>query len=132
MRTYASLRAYHDRSDPARLTDLLGIVATSSYRPGDDVHGVESETSAWFFSTSGSVSSDYVDDHLLAVAELLEPRREQLEALRRAGWEFDLMVPWTSYGYDGPGMRSTTMGRLAALGLDVWFPIHHERELERT
>lgn len=128
MRTYASLRAYHDRSDPAALTELLGIVPESSYRPGDDLHGVESETSAWFFSTKSTVSSDNVDDHLVAVAKLLEPRLEQLEALRRDGWEFDLMVPWTSYGYDGPGLRSTTMGRLAALQLDVWLPIHHEQE----
>lgn len=126
LETYAMLRAYHDSALPEELSAALGLAPSSSASVGSTENplGLPLGQSVWGLSSKGVVLSRDCRTHIDWLIGRLRGKERDVARLQEAGWEFDLMVPWTRGGYGGPYLMPDQMTFLGRLGLPIWFPIH--------
>jgi hypothetical protein len=127
--TFATLRISGDRLDPARVTAILGVPPTLSYRKGEAYRGsrgpaARGRTGVWYISTRGDVDSSELTDHLRYLVAMLSPTvgSDHLTALRQLleqdGLEADVSCFW--HGREGaqepviPRFAVDTFARLGA------------------
>lgn len=134
--TYASLRFVGAVDLPERITTLLRIEPTSMrvlgkvglWREGG-WRGLDSDRvskhSSWIHSSQGVVESRDSLRHIDYLLELLDGKDAEMASLLQAGWRADISVYWHSkWGHGGPTLTPGTMGRLAELGLTIWFDVY--------
>lgn len=130
VRTSATLRIYPGALDPDEVTLRLGVEPSLVQRRGEPLGPGQRKLAAlnaWFLSSEGEVvDSRDARRHLDWILDRLEGGRAgALAELRRGGAAVDLSCYWLSArSSGGPTLSAPQMGRLAALGLDLWFDVY--------
>lgn len=111
--TFATLAAYGPAGqDGPWIEGVLGRQATST-------------DGGWFLESREFGTSRDLRRHLAWLLDFAEARPAALDRARSEGWEFVVLCLWSSaLGHGGPVIDAGTLGRLAALGLDLQFDIY--------
>lgn len=81
--------------------------------------------SGWFRSSQGHVETNDSQAHLDWLFHQLEGKEESLAKLRHDGTEMDVACFWVSaHGHGGPTLSPERAGKLASLGLPLWYDIY--------
>lgn len=128
-KSFATLRIFHDTSEPQAVTAILGLNPTQSFKRGDTHgHGERVATyriNAWLLSSECSLSSHDSLRHIEWLLAAIEPRRSALRELQRLGHRIDISCYWLSEsGHGGPTLTPDIMRRLSELELAVWFDVY--------
>ena len=129
--TFASLRFAGDRLEPDRITALLGVRPTTSYRKGEIYkrsrgHEIRGRTGLWLVSTRHQFDSLELQDHFAKLLEVLFPAGstrliEPLCALlREGGLEADVTCFWYGeHGAEPPVISEETRAAFAQIGATI-------------
>jgi len=126
-RTYATLRIYPERFDPAEVTARLGLEPSKWQRRGEaTVPGSRpAKLHGWFLTSEGVVGSCDVRRHLDWLLAQIGSRGDAIRALQEDGCAMDISCFWVSRsGHGGPSVRPAQMGELARLNLELWFDVY--------
>ena len=127
--TYATLCIYGDDLDPNAVTSLFGIEPSHTQRKGEHLKKVVVRRGGWFFSTQNAVVSRDVRRHVNWLIETFSGKEEAFHQLRSQGYETVVSCYWRSAsGHGGPMLSPEMMGRLADLGVGIWFDIYFHGE----
>ena len=126
--THAAFRLGGSDVNPDRVTEVLGIQPTYTYRLGDPVGrtGSRRSTSAWILSSEGQVGSKDLKRHVDWLLDKVEPRADALTRLRmEEGADADVFCLWVSKsGNGGPDLGPRQMARLAGLQLTIGLDLY--------
>jgi hypothetical protein len=132
--TYATLCIYHRDLDPDEVSRLLALEPTKHQRRGEvnNPHARKpfaATVGAWFLTTEGAVQSRDVRCHLDWLLGKLLGKEAEFRQLRRQCCELKISCYWVSAsGHGGPAVGPDTMGRLAELGIELWFDVYFHGE----
>jgi hypothetical protein len=119
--THASLCIYPERSDPNRITKLLGISPTESQIEGES----GAKITAWFLESEHTIKSKDIRRHLDWLLEQLVPRQSRLDQLRSEGADIFISCFWSSsQGHGGPVISPKQCELLAKLKLELAFDVY--------
>ena len=132
-RTYATLLIYPVRTDPATITERLGITPSSWQRKGGPIAGHPAsriaEVDLWCLSTKGRVESKDSRRHIDWLLDQIELLAAELRALREEGARIAVSCFWLSLsGHGGPTISPGQMRRLGALNIELWFDVYFAGE----
>jgi hypothetical protein len=126
-RTYVTLRIYDVVAE--RVTALLGLEPTRTQTKGAKKYPKKADSilfrrHGWFLSSDRLASRDS-RRHLDWLLDQVEPTHDQLQSLRVSGTQMDISCYWLSaYGHGGPTISPAQAGRVARLGLELWFDVY--------
>lgn len=137
-RCSVSLVLYHESSEPAVVSGILGLaphhiysaeprrVDRRSSNTSDVVDAVTAaKPSCWVLSSDGVIESRDVRRHLDWLLSLAGTRGDALRQLRAVGWRASVTVFWVSAtGHGGPVLEPYELAALGELGLPIWFDIY--------
>ena len=133
--TYATLRITSESMDPDAISALIGCEPTRSFKKGEqrtkrsDVNNRFYLRHGWFYSTKELSESRDCRRHLEIL--LARPLKDAgvLEGLRDRGCEMSVAI---MYGYTqgGPTISPDQMRGLADAGVEVWWDLYHEPEIQ--
>jgi uncharacterized protein DUF4279 len=129
-RTYVMFFIRRGDLDPDAVSRQMGIEPSETQRRGDPLDAgtrrpVIFDFGAWFLRSREFIGSRDALRHLDWLLDQLEPRGGILAALRAEGCEMGVLCYWLSaQGEGGPTLSPGSMGRLAALGLELGFGIY--------
>lgn len=131
LKTYATLRIYHDALIPDSVSQRLGIEPTESQVKGqilDSTGRLRARIGGWFLSTLDTIESKDSRAHIDGLLDRLEGKGEVLQLMRAEGYSIDISCYWLSAsGHGGPLLSPGTMARAVRLGLDIWFDVYFSR-----
>jgi hypothetical protein len=119
--TFATLRVSGDRLDPARVTAILGVAPTLSYRKGEAYRGgrghvARGRTGVWYVSTREDVDSNELTDHLRYLVAILSPTvaSDHIAALRQLLEQDGLEADVSCFWHGRAGAEKPLVARFAA------------------
>jgi hypothetical protein len=127
-RTYASFRLIGDALVPDDVTNTLQLKPTVAHAAGETLSGMATSrrcksqrTGVWSLNTRIVAKSTSLERHLISLLDVLEPRAEALEAIRKQQClQGDFFCFWESKsGHGGPGLSASVLERIAALDADL-------------
>jgi Domain of unknown function (DUF4279) len=127
-RTWATFRISGKRLDPERITQLLKLAPSESFKAGDP-RGTTSlrwSHGYWGISSEGLIESTDLEVHLEWLASQLLPVRNKLVEVRAASdIVADIFCYWESAtGNGGPSFSPKLMERIAMLDLELSLDIY--------
>ncbi len=125
--TYATLRIYPERFDPAEVTARLGLKPSRWQRRGEAwaPGSCPAKLHGWFLTSEGMVESRDVRRHLDWLLAQIGPRGDSIRTLQEDGCAMDVSCFWMSRsGHGGPSVRPAQMWELARLNLELWFDVY--------
>jgi hypothetical protein len=136
-RTYATLLIYPVRTDPAAITERLGIEPSSWQRKGRRIADRPriAEIDGWFLTTKGRIESKDSRRHIDWILDQIEDAAADLASLREEGARIEVCCYWLSaFGEGGPTISPQQLRQLGALDIELWFDIwfHGDDGPDRT
>jgi hypothetical protein len=130
--TFSTLRVYSDQVEPDRITSLLALEPTSSFKMGEarGASGRRNKVHGWFFSTKGISESRDTRRHIDLILSALDEKTGVVHLLQKEGCRFDICSYWVSIGQGGPSLWPCQMARLAELEIEVWWDVYFSNEDE--
>jgi|GEM_PF-550760 hypothetical protein len=131
--TFSTLRVFSDQVDPERITKLLAIEPTESFRMGEarGAKGHRNKAHGWFYSTEGISDSRDTRRHIDLILDALNGRTDAVHLLQKEGCRFDICSYWDSIGHGGPSLLPHQMARLAELEIEIWWDVYFSSEDEK-
>ncbi len=127
VKTFATLRFYHDEESPEAVTEALGMPPTKSQLKGMNIvkrREVRRPVSGWFLGSESEVESKDVRRHIDWILDQIEGLENAIEDLNRRGWRSDVNCYWLSIGHGGPMLDPPQMVDLAKLNLPCGFEVY--------
>ena len=104
LKTYITLRIYTKEIDPNYVTNFLDIEPSEVI-----IKGQKRKTSVngWFLSSEEKISAKDCRKHFDWLISIIYSKKEQLDELRKNGFDIDISCYWGSmYGSGGPTLSS--------------------------
>ena len=117
----ATFRAWSDHVPPESIADALGVRPTQLHRKGDPVskRSKALRTKHCILIESSLPTSQPLEDHLVALCDVLEPVASELAAMN-ARCEYDIFCGFGSgNGQGGFTLSPKLLARLAALPIEL-------------
>lgn len=138
IRTFATLRFYHDDASPDAVTRALGLFPTEFQKKGVQKKGenvrrgkvVHRALSGCFLRSKGEVESRDVRCHIDWILDRLDGKGAAIANLHVQGWRSDVFCFWLGIGSGGPMLDPAQMGRLSELDLPCGFDVYAEKSPE--
>ncbi|MCB1091336.1 MAG: DUF4279 domain-containing protein [Verrucomicrobiae bacterium] len=129
VKTFATLRLYHDENPPEEVTKILGIEPSKSQSVGQPFGRSESRArvSGWFLRSENEVESKDVRRHIDWILDQIRGLESAIERLRAEGWRSDVNCYWLSIGHGGPVLDPPQMYDLARFHLTCGFDVYDEK-----
>ena len=123
--TYASLWFSDFTCSPSQITERLGLAPTECWEKGEPwLPGALRQSNAWHLYSPLPRSERFLEQHLEALLEMIEPCQAKLLALAQ---DYDCGINCVGY-FEGehPGfhLSAKLIGRLNKLSLDVDFDLY--------
>jgi hypothetical protein len=125
-RLHVFLGVHDFGQDPAVVTTIMGIEPIAAWAKGDPIPNHPTARrlfSRWALESRLSIGSP-IEEHLIALLEQLEPRREAVDQVVR---QFDAGLQIAAYFHQtNPGLHidHPLLARISALGLSIDFDIY--------
>jgi hypothetical protein len=128
----ASLRIISESISAAEVTARLRLEPSSArekgFRVADHPNAMVLKRSVWN-RRSGLASDIPLDEHLVALLDLAEPRSLELASLRQEGCTVEFFTGFSSSnGQGGITLEAALLGRLSALGIDLSLDLYPPRD----
>ena len=127
-RTWATFRITGKRLDPERITQLLKLAPSESFKAGDPrgTTNLRWSHGYWGISSEGVIGSTDLEEHLeWLVSQLMSVKNELDEVRATGGIRADIFCYWESAtGNGGPSFSPKLMERLALLDLELSLDIY--------
>jgi hypothetical protein len=134
-RTYATLLVYPGDTDPAVITERLGIEPSCWQRRGEVVQRRAdwppkvAPINGWFLESRGQVESRDSRRHIDWLLDRIAPKAEAVRCLQEMGCRLDISCFWSSQsGHGGPTVPPCQMKRLAEFNIELWFDFYGPHE----
>jgi Domain of unknown function (DUF4279) len=125
----ATFRLFADDLDPEAITALIEVAPTEAFTKGETFGGRHGRvghrhTGAWLLS-SGLPDTVALADHLREILRRLEPKGDQIRALRDQGYTLDVFCGYFLERYNEQFiLPPDVLGRVAALGAALHLDIY--------
>lgn len=129
-RTHATLCILPGDTDPAAITERLGIEPSRWQQRGEFMHRAGrppkvAPINGWYLESEGHVESRDSRRHIVWLLDRLTPKAEVIRSLQDTGCRMDLSCYWLSRsGHGGPTVSPSQMKRLAELNIELWFDFY--------
>src|SRR5258706_4216313 len=101
--THSTLRIFADDIGPDRITSVLGIPPTDSFRQRESSgNGRQRKAHGWFYSTERLSSSKDTRRHIDMILAVIAGKDVEIAELRQKGCDLDIVSYWVSRGQGGP------------------------------
>lgn len=112
--------------DASEISGKLELEPTQTWHKGDAWLPVKTRSfSNWEIHSSLDRSEIFLDAHIKAVLDIIEPRRAQILELQSQGCDIGINCVGYYYGtHPGFGLSAELLSRLAAFSMDVDFDLY--------
>ena len=125
--TYAYFYVCDFTGEPSSITDKLKINPTKTARKGDVIRPSQKlrEFNSWEIHSPLNRSEIFLDVHIKAVLEIIEPKREQILELQLQGCTIGInCVGYYTDTHPGFGLSAELLSRLAVFSLNLDFDLY--------
>ena len=118
--TYVTLRIYIENMSSEKITEYLVLEPTRSKNADNEI-----KFNRWFLSSKGEINSKDCRRHLDYLLDRILPLKDKIKELINDGATIDLSCYWLSKnGSGGPTLSASQFGKLAEIGIDLWFDVY--------
>ena len=117
--------------DPDSVTRQLGIDPIYSHQRGDrrNPKAPPYKHGMWALRTKRILLTTDLEEHIVWILDRMEPVRAQFMGLRVAGVSTDIFCFLEAVGHGGPVFQPSTLGRIAALDLQLGIEVFYADEI---
>ena len=124
--TYAYFYILDFEGDPLEISRKLELAPTKTWLKGDEwLPNKPRENNHWEIHSPIDRSEMFLDTHIEAVLNIIEPQRSQILSLRKQGCEIGINCVGYYYS-ENPGfhLSAELLSRLATFSMDVDFDLY--------